>query len=76
MTLGTAGVNALPPQGAPAQAGQVGRGTRLVQKDQFGRIETRLAAAPRVARPRDVGAILLAGAERLFLYVSPSFAKA
>ena len=76
MTVGTAGMNALPSQGATAQAGQVGRGAGLVQKDQFGGIEARLAAPPRAPRPRDVGAILLAGAERLFLYVSPSFAKA
>ena len=76
MALGTAGVNALTPRSATAQAGQVGLGPRLVEEDQFGGIEARLATPPRPARPRDIPAILLAGAERLFLYVSPSFAKA
>ena len=39
--------------------------------DQFGGIEAELAQPPRPARPRDLGAVLLAGPERLFLNVSP-----
>ena len=63
--------------GSPtAQASQVGLGTRFVQKDQPGRVKTCLLAPPEPARPGDVRTILLTGAECLFLYVSPSFAKA
>jgi hypothetical protein len=59
-----------------AQAGQVGLGTGFVQKDQPGRVKTCLPAPPEPACPGDVGAILLTGAECLFLYVSPNFSKA
>ena len=61
---------------AAAQARQIGLGPGLVQKDQSGRIEARLPALPEAARPGDVGAVLLAGPECLFLYVSPSFWRA
>jgi len=60
-------------EGAPAETGQVGLGTRFIQKDQLGRVEARLPLAPEATRPRDVGTVLLAGAECLFLYVSPIF---
>ena len=76
MTLGSAGVDAQTPRRTAAQAGQVGRGTRLVKEDQLGGIEARLVAPPCAARAGDIQAVLLAGAERLFLYVSPIFAKA
>jgi len=76
MALGAAGVDALSPRGAAAQAGQVGLRARFVQEDQSGGIEAELAPPPRAARPRDVGAVLLAGPERLFLYVSPIFSSA
>lgn len=56
---------------APAEAGQVGLGARFIQKDQLGRVEPRLPLAPETARPRNVGPVLLAGAECLFLYVNP-----
>lgn len=57
----------------PAEAGQVGLRARLIQKDQFGRIQARLPLAPEAARPRNVRSVLLAGTERLFLYVNPIF---
>ena len=63
--------------GSPAaQAGQVGLGTRFVQKDQTGRVKTCLPAPPEPARPGDVWTVLRTGAECLFLYVSPNFSKA
>ena len=71
-----AGVDALSARGATPQAGQVGLGARFVEKDQPGGVEAGLAPPPRPARPRDVGAVLLAGPERLFLYVSPIFSSA
>ena len=43
---------------------------------QSGGIQAELAPPPRPARPGDVGAVLLAGPERLFLYVSPIFSSA
>ena len=55
----------------PAEAGQVGLGARFIQKDQLSRVKARLPLAPETTRPRDVGTVLLAGAECLFLYVSP-----
>ena len=76
MALGTSGVDALSARGAAAQPGQVCLGARFVQEDQPRGIEAALAPPPRPARPRDVGAVLLAGSERLFLYVSPIFASA
>jgi hypothetical protein len=76
MAVGAAGMDALSPQGTAAQAGQVGLRPRFVQKDQPGWIEAELAPPPRPARPRDVGAVLLAGPERLFLYVSPILSSA
>ena len=58
---------------APAEAGQVGLGARFIQKDQLGRVKARLPLAPETTRPRDVRTVLLAGAQRLFLYVKPIF---
>ena len=55
----------------PAEPGQVGFGPRFVQKDQPGRVKARLLLAPEPTRPGDVRAVLLTGAECLFLYVSP-----
>jgi hypothetical protein len=60
---------------APAKPGQVGLGSRFIQEYQLGRVPTRLLFAPAPACPDDVGTVLLAGAECLFLYVSPIFAK-
>jgi len=70
-----AAVSALALERAPTKAGEVGFGPRFVQKNQLGRVETRLLLAPKPPRPGDVGAVLLAGAECLFLYVRPIFPK-
>ena len=56
-----------------AETGEVGLGTRFIQKDQLGRVKARLPFAPAAPRPGDVWTVLLAGAECLFLYVSPIF---
>lgn len=45
MALGAAGVDALSPRGAAAQAGQVGLRARFVQEDQSGGIEAELNSA-------------------------------
>jgi hypothetical protein len=66
-------VNSLALERTPAEAGQVGLRARFIQKDQLGRIKARLPLAPETPRPRDVGTVLLAGAECLFLYVNPIF---
>src|SRR5271154_7543838 len=60
--------------GSPStEAGHIGLGTRFIQKDQLGGVESRLPFAPEPARPGDVRAVLFAGAECLFLYVNSSF---
>jgi hypothetical protein len=75
MAVRGAGVNPLPTGSASAQPRHVGLGSRLIQKDQFCGVKSRLPPPPCPPRPRDVGTILFAGAERLFLYVSPIFAR-
>lgn len=67
------GMDALTLGRTPTQTSQVRFGARLIQEDQLGRIQAGLALAPEPTRPRDVRALLLAGAECLFLYVSPIF---
>jgi hypothetical protein len=57
---------------ATAAPGHIGFRARFVEEDQPRRIEAGLLSPPVPPRPPDVGAGLLAGAERLFLYVSPS----
>ena len=54
-----------------AEAGEVGLGARFVQEDQLGRVKARLPPPPKPTRPRNVGTVLFAGAECLFLYVNP-----
>ena len=76
MAMRGAGVNALSVLGATSQAGQVGLRARLVDEDESGRIPTELSSAPCSACPRDVRAVLFAGSECLFLYVSPIPSKA
>ena len=56
-----------------AQAGQIGLGAGLVQKDQPSRVKPCLPTPPQAARPGDVRTVLFAGAECLFLYVRPNF---
>ena len=76
MTMRDAGVNALSALGATSQAGHVGLRARFVDEDEPGGIEPELSPTPRAARPRDVRAVLFAGSECLFLYVSPISSKA
>ena len=54
-----------------AQAGHVRFGRRFVEEDQARGIEARLQAFPEAPLFGDIGAVLLAGVERLFLYASP-----
>lgn len=70
-----AGVDALALGRTSAEPGQVGFGSRFVQENQLRRVPAGLLFAPSPARPDNVGTVLLAGAECLFLYVSPIFAK-
>ena len=65
-----------PPRRAPAQTGHVGLRPAFVDEDKLCGIETTLVPTPLPAGFEDVGAVLLAGAERLFLYVSPIAANA
>jgi len=69
-------MHALAALGPPAPAGQIGFGARFIDEDQPRRVPARLLPAPGPAGPRDVRPVLFAGPERLFLYVSPSFANA
>ena len=66
-------MDAFPLGRTAAETGEIGLGARFIQKDQLGRIKARLLFAPAPTRPGDVGTVLLAGAECLFLYVSPIF---
>lgn len=75
MTVRGAGVDALAFECPSTEPGQVGLGPRFIQENQLGRVPARLLFAPAPTCPNDVGPVLLAGAERLFLYVSPIFAK-
>jgi hypothetical protein len=60
----------------PAQAGHVGLGPAFVDEDQPRRVEPALKPPPLLACLQDIGAVLLAGTERLFLYVSSMDANA
>ena len=73
MTVGGAGMDALALGRTSAQTSEVGFSPRFIQKNQLGRVQARLPFAPATAGPSDVGAVLLAGAECLFLYVNPIF---
>jgi hypothetical protein len=71
MAMRLAGLNPLAPWGATAEPRHVRFGTRFVEEDQPGRIPAGLLPLPTPTRATDVGPVLLAGMERLFLYVSP-----
>src|SRR5207244_11926914 len=71
-----AGVQTLTSRRAPAQPGQVGFRTRFVEEDEPRRVEAALAPPPRPPRFFNVRPLLLAGTERLFLYVRPIFLSA
>jgi hypothetical protein len=75
MTLRGLGRDSLALGRTTAQTSEVGFGPRFIQKNQLGRIEARLPPAPETAGSGDVGAVLLAGAECLFLYVNPILPK-
>jgi hypothetical protein len=62
-----AGVNALALERTSTEASEIGFCPRFVQKDQLGRVPTRLPLPPEPPRPGAGGAVLLAGAECLFL---------
>ena len=75
MAGGTMAMSALPSWRSPAQACQIGLGSGFIQKNQTRRIEALLPPLPGFARADQIGALLFAGAECLFLYVSPIFAS-
>ena len=58
----------------PAQTGHVG--PAFVDEDETRRVQSSLEPAPLPAGLQDIGAVLLAGAERLFLYVRSMDARA
>jgi len=71
----SAAMDALAASSPPAQPGHIGLGAGLIQKDQPRRVERPLPSPPAPPRPDNVGPVLFAGAERLFLYVSPIFSS-
>jgi len=71
VAVGAAGHQTLTARRTTAQAGQGGLGGRLVDEDKPGRGEASLLLLPFLPGPRDVGAALLGGMQRLFLKVSP-----
>ena len=73
MPVGGAGPDSLALGRTSAPTSEVGFGARFIQKNQLGRVQARLPLAPETTSPRDVGAVLCAGAECLFLYVNPIF---
>ena len=75
MAVWGAGMDSLALGRTTAETGEIGFGPRFIQKDQLGRVQARLPLPPETTGPRDVGAVLLAGAECLFLYVNPIFPK-
>jgi len=75
MAMRTAGVDSPAQLGPPVQACHVGLRTRFIQEHQLGRIQSQLFTPPLLAGFGYVWAVLLAGPESLFLYVSPISAK-
>ncbi len=64
-------MHALPTQRSASQAGEIGLGSRFIQEDQLSWVQACLAASPLPSGSCYVRAVLLAGAECLFLYVRP-----
>jgi hypothetical protein len=58
--------------GAATVAGHIGFRARFIEEDQLRRIPPGLLSPPGPPGPADVGTVLFASPERLFLYVSPS----
>lgn len=75
MSGGRTAVDAFAPQGPSPQPGQIRFRSRFIEEDQPGRIPAGLLPLPAPPRPLDVWPRLFAGAERLFLYVSPNRIK-
>ena len=71
-----AGMHTLTTAGSSAQPRHVGFSPALIDEDQTHWIEPPLEPPPLLAGFEDVGTVLLAGAERLFLYVNPMAASA
>lgn len=67
MAMRDAGPATLAPAASPAQAGHLGRGAGLVQKDQPRWVQVGLKREPGFPPGSYVGALLLAGMRRLFL---------
>jgi hypothetical protein len=65
------GVDAPATLGPATQTGQVGFGSGFIEEDQARQVQRRLPPPPVPSCPGDVRPVLFAGAERLFLYVSP-----
>jgi hypothetical protein len=76
VSAGSVRMQALSFGAAPAQTGHVGLGRRLIDEDQSRRVPTGLQALPADALASYVRAVLLAGPERLFLYVRSMSASA
>ncbi len=71
MAMRNRGAAAHPAGTAPAQAGHLGGGAGLVDEDELRRVELGLELEPGLPPRGYVGARLLAGMRRLFLYVIP-----
>lgn len=68
-------MDALPTPRPATQSRHVRFRPRFIKEDELGRIKAGLLPPPRPPGFADVGAVLFAGAECLFLYVSPSLAS-
>jgi hypothetical protein len=69
-------VHPLPPRCAAPQARHVRFRARFVDKDELGWVEPALALFPLPPGFGDVGAVLFAGPQRLFLYVRSKATRA
>jgi len=69
--MGAGELQPLSSRASAPEPGHVGFGRRLVQEHEPGGIYPALLAAPERPRLGDILALLLAGMESLFLYVSP-----
>jgi len=66
MAIGHAAENPFALGAAPMRAGQIRRGSRLIDEDQAGWVKRGLVSPPCFARCLDVGAFLLAGVNGFF----------
>jgi len=75
MSMRGMGVNPIPTLRTPPQTRHIGLGTGFINKYQPVRIKTGLLTAPELPGLGYIGAVLLACAKCLFLYVSPIFSR-